>query len=101
MRFTCLSQSKSTVYGCQLCSSFSPTCSFIRMRPITYKQKLVRSFNFTSRYIDDVISLKHSKLGDRFVPIKLIIMETTIHEWGNDRTMVAMNETYLWLKLSK
>jgi hypothetical protein len=47
------------------------------LRPITYKQKLVRSFNFTFRYIDDVISLKHSKLGDRFVPIKLIIMETT------------------------
>ena len=62
-------------YGCQLCSSLSPTCSFIRMKPITQKKKLVRSFIFTVRYIDDVISLKHSKLGDRFVPIKLAIME--------------------------
>jgi hypothetical protein len=46
------------------------------MRPITYKKKLVRSFIFTFRNIDDVISLKYSKLGDRFVPIKLAIMET-------------------------
>jgi hypothetical protein len=45
-----------------LCSSFSPTCSIIRMGPIAYKKKIARWFNFKFCYIDDIISLKHSKL---------------------------------------
>ena len=28
------------------------------------EKKLIRSFNFTSRYIDDVLSLNDSKFGD-------------------------------------
>ena len=38
------------------------------------------SFNFTSRYIDDVLSLNNSKLGDsvdRIYPIELEIKDTT------------------------
>jgi len=30
----------------------------------THRQKLSRSFNFTFRYIDDILSLNYSKLGD-------------------------------------
>ena len=30
------------------------------------ERKLVRSFNFTFRYIDDVLSLNNSRLGDFF-----------------------------------
>jgi hypothetical protein len=43
------------------------------------EKKLAQSFNFTFRYIDDVLSLNHSKLGD-FVdciyPIELEIKDT-------------------------
>ena len=66
---------------------FSPTCSFIRMRQTSYKgfsrkneKKLARSFNFTFRYIDDVLSLNNSRLGDfvdRIYPIELEIKDTT------------------------
>ena len=44
------------------------------------ENKLIRSFNFTSRYIDDVLSLNNSRLGD-FVdliyPTELEIKDTT------------------------
>jgi hypothetical protein len=33
------------------------------------EKKLARSFNFTFRYIDDVVSLNNSMLGDFVVPI--------------------------------
>ena len=66
---------------------FSPTCSFIRMRQTSYrgfsrkiKKKLARSFNFTLRYIDDVLSLNNSRFGDfvdRIYPIELEIKDTT------------------------
>jgi len=42
--------------------------------------KLGRSFNFTFRYIDDVLLLNNSKFGDfadRIYPIKLEIKDTT------------------------
>jgi hypothetical protein len=42
--------------------------------------KLARSFNFTIRYIDDVLSLNNSKFGDfvdRINPIELEIKDTT------------------------
>jgi hypothetical protein len=44
------------------------------------EKKLVRSFNFTFRYIDDVLSLNNSRLGDcigRIYPIELEIKDTT------------------------
>ena len=44
------------------------------------EKKLARSFNVTSRYIDGVLSLNNSRLGDfvdRIYPIKLEIKDTT------------------------
>jgi hypothetical protein len=44
------------------------------------EMKLARSFNFTFRYIDDVLSLINSRLGDfidRINPIELEIKDTT------------------------
>jgi hypothetical protein len=50
---------------------FSPTCSFDRMRQTSHsgfskknEKKLARSFNFTFRNIDDVLSLNSSRFGD-------------------------------------
>jgi hypothetical protein len=51
---------------------FSLTCSFIRMRQISYKgfsRKTKRgypsrSFNFTFRHVDDILSLNNSRFGD-------------------------------------
>ena len=39
------------------------------------EKKLARSFNFTFRYIDDVLSLNNSRFGD--LPIELEIKDTT------------------------
>ena len=42
--------------------------------------KLARSFNFTFRYIDDVLSLINSRFGDfvdRIYPIELEIKDST------------------------
>jgi hypothetical protein len=65
----------------------SLTQSFIRMRQSSYRRflkknekNLVRSFNFTFRYIDDVLSLNNSRFGDfveRIYPIELEIKDTT------------------------
>ena len=41
------------------------------------KKKLARSFNFTLRYIDDVLSLNNSRFGDFVDPIELEIKDTT------------------------
>jgi hypothetical protein len=44
------------------------------------RKLLARSFNFTFRYIDDVLSLNNSRLGDfvdRIYPVKLEIKDTT------------------------
>jgi hypothetical protein len=44
------------------------------------EEKLARSFNFTSRYIDDVLSQNNSRFGDfvdRIYPIELEIKDTT------------------------
>ena len=44
------------------------------------EKKLVRSFNFTFRYIYDVLSLNNSRFGDfvdRIYPIELEIKDTT------------------------
>ena len=45
-----------------------------------YEKKLARSFHFTFRYIDDVLSLNNSRFGDfvdRIYPIELEIKDTT------------------------
>ena len=45
-----------------------------------YSHRLARSFNFTFRYIDDVLSLNNSRFGDfvdRIYPIELEIKDTT------------------------
>jgi hypothetical protein len=44
------------------------------------EKKLARSFNFMFRYIDDVLSLNNSRLGDfvhRVYPIELEMKDTT------------------------
>jgi hypothetical protein len=44
------------------------------------EKKLARSFNFTFRYIDDVLSLNNSRfddLVDRIYPIRIELKETT------------------------
>jgi hypothetical protein len=44
------------------------------------EKKLARSFNFTFRYIDDVLLLNNYRLGDfihRIYPIELEIKDTT------------------------
>jgi hypothetical protein len=66
---------------------FSPSCSFIRMRQISYrgfsrktKWKLARSFKFTFHYIDGVLSLNNSRFVDcvdLIYPIELEIKDTT------------------------
>ena len=60
--------------GILICTAmffFSPTCFFIRTRQASYRgfsrkneRILARSVNFTFRYIDDILSLDNSKLGD-------------------------------------
>ena len=47
---------------------------------VLVKKKLARSFNFTFRYIDDVLSLSNARVGDfvdRIYPIELEIKDTT------------------------
>ena len=44
------------------------------------EKKLARSFHFTFRYVDDVLSLNNSRVGgfvDRIYPIELEIKDTT------------------------
>ena len=57
------------------------------------EKKLARSFNFTFRYVDDVLSLNNSRFGDfvyRIYPIELEIKDTTY----TDRSV-----SYLHLRL--
>ena len=60
----------------------SPTCS-LRLHTGASQEnekKLARSFNFTFRYIDDVLSLNNSRFGDfvdRIYPIELEIKDST------------------------
>ena len=74
------------IIGLQSVLLFSST-SFIRMRQTSYEgfsikreKMLARSFNFMFRYIDDVLSLNNSRVGDfvdRIYPIELEIKDTT------------------------
>ena len=70
--------------GIRMCTSCAPLlaymflCSywadFIQVLLKNNEKKLARSFNFTFRYIDDVLSLNNSSIGDfvdRIYPIEL------------------------------
>ena len=53
---------------------------FIQRRLKKNEKKLARSFNYTFRYIDAVLSLNNSRFGDfidRIYPIELEIKDTT------------------------
>ena len=72
--------------GYKLCSSFLklvPLFVWGRLHRGASKKtekNLSRSFNFTFRYIDDVLSLNNSRFGDfvdRIYPIELEIKDTT------------------------
>ena len=59
---------------------YSYEADFIQRILKKNEKKLARSFNFTFRYIDDVLSLNNSKFGDfvdRIYPIELEIKDTT------------------------
>ena len=59
---------------------YSYETDFIRGLLKKNEKKLARSFNFTFRYIDDVLTLNNSRFGDfvdRIYPIELEIKDTT------------------------
>ena len=59
---------------------YSYEANFIQGLLKKNEKKLARSFNFTFRYIDDVLSLNNSRFGDfvdRICPIELEIKDTT------------------------
>jgi hypothetical protein len=62
---------------------------------VCYKlKKLARSFNFTFRYVDDVLSLNNSRFGnfvDRIYPIELEIKDTT----DTDRSASYLHDLHL------
>jgi hypothetical protein len=69
-----------------LCSSsrrFAPLFVWGRLHTGDSKKnqkKVARSFNYTFRYIDDILSLNNSRFGDivdRIYPIELEIKDTT------------------------
>ena len=58
---------------------YSYEADFIQRLLKKNEKTLARSFNFTFRYIDDVISLNNSRFGDivdRIYPIELEIKDT-------------------------
>ena len=85
--WTCFSTDSRHSYGCKLWSSsrllvifFSYEAVIIQELLQKNEKKLIRSFNFTFRYIDDVRSLNNSRFGefvDRLYPIELEINDTT------------------------
>ena len=59
---------------------YSQEADFIHGLLKKIEKNLARSFNFTFRYIDDVLSLNNSRFGDfvdRIYPIELEIKDTT------------------------
>ena len=65
---------------CTVLSLYSYEADFIQWFLKKNEKKLARSFNFTFRYIDDVLSLNNSRFGyvvDRIYPIELEIKDTT------------------------
>jgi hypothetical protein len=72
---------------------FSHEAEFIQVLLKKNEKKLARSFNFTFRYIDDVLSLNNSRFGDfvdRIYPIEFEIKNTT----DTDRS-VSYNDLHL------
>ena len=81
--------SKQSVYRwVQTVHRYLPTCFYTRMRlslnKVSFqagKKHLAQQFNFTYRYIDDVLSLKNTKFAEYFefiYPRELEIKETTM-----------------------
>jgi hypothetical protein len=59
---------------------YSYEAEFIQVLLKKNEKKLARSFNFTFRYIDDVLSLNNSRFGDfvdRIYPIEFELKNTT------------------------
>jgi hypothetical protein len=84
--WTCFSTDSRYTYGYQLCSSSRRLVplfiwGWLHTGPLQKNEKkLARSFNFTFRYIDDVLSLNDARFGDfldRIYPIELEIKDTT------------------------
>ena len=62
---------------------YSDEADFIQGFLKKSEKKLARSFNFTFRYIDDVLSLNNSRFGDfvdRIYPIELEVKDTKVTE---------------------
>ena len=87
---------------------FSSTCSFFvwgRLHTGAFKKnekKLVRSFNFMFRYIDDVLSLNNYWFGDfvdRIYPIELEIKDTTdTYRSASYLDLPVENDSEVWLR---
>ena len=84
--WTCFSTDSRNTYGYKLCSSsrrlvsYSYETDFIQGLLKKNEKKIARTFHFTFRYIDDVLSLNNSRFGDfidRIYPIELEIKDTT------------------------
>ena len=85
--WTCFSTDSRNIYGYKLCSSsrrlvpkYLYEVDFIQGLLKKNEKKLARSFIFTFRYLDDVLSLHNSRFGDfidRIYPIELEIQDTT------------------------
>jgi hypothetical protein len=79
--WTCFSTDSRHTYGYKLLADlflYSYEADFIHGLLKKYEKKLTRSFNFTFRYIYDVLSLNNScNFVDRIYPIELEIKDTT------------------------
>ena len=72
---------------------YSYEANFIQGLLKKNEKKLARSFNFTFRYIDDVLSLNNSRFGDFVDPIYPIELEV------KDTTYTDRSASYLDLHL--
>ena len=82
--WTCFSTDSRHIYGYKPLLTdlfiYSHEADFIQGLLNKNEKKLAKSFNFTFRYIDDVLSLNNSRFGDfvdRIYPIELKIKDTT------------------------
>ena len=104
--WTCFSTDSRHTYGYKLCSSSRRLVPlFVRGRIHTgasqekRKEAIARSFNFTVRYTDDVMSLNNARFGDFVDHIyltELEIKDTTDTDWSAtyiDPHLETENET--------
>ena len=82
--WTCFSTDSRHIYGYKPLLTdlfiYSHEADFIQGLLNKNEKKLAKSFNFTFRYIDDVLSLNNSRFGDfvdHIFPIELKIKDTT------------------------